>query len=108
MDGALTAGVRQKPVRGTPPGTPPWVTAARLRPGGRVDLLAWSSTGVVVEGGARILPGARVELILEGERTQRSLRGQVRSVSITAMALNGEVRYRTSIRLASPGDVPDG
>ena len=85
-----------------------YVAADTAAGGGRVDLLAWASTDEVVEGGARILPGSRVELILEGERTQRSLRGQVRSVSITAMALNGEVRYRTSIRLVSPADVPGG
>lgn len=106
MDDALTAGIRERRAApGTPTGTPRWVTAARLRPGGKVDLLAWSSTTVVVEGGARILPGARVELVLKGERTQRSLPGQVRSVFITAMTRSGAVRYRASIRLVSPTDV---
>lgn len=106
MAGALTPGASEhRRATGRPSGAPPWLTTARLRPGGKVDLIAWSSGEVVVEGNARIVPGARVALLLKGERLQRSLRGQVRSVSITAMTRDGDVRYQTSIRFETAVDL---
>ena len=88
---------------GRPAGAPDWLTGVRLRPGGAVDLIAWTASGVVVEGDARIVPAARVAVILDGARAPRALSGEVWSVCITSMARDGRLRYRAAIRFESPG-----
>lgn len=100
---ADTVNERQLPGRGRPAGAPDWITGVRLRPGGAVDLIAWTSAGVVVEGDARIVPAARVVVILDGGNAPRSLPGEVWSACITSMAHDGQLRYRAAIRFESPG-----
>ncbi len=94
---------RESPAVSRPAGAPDWLTGVRLRPGGAVDLIAWTSAGVVVEGDARIVPAARVVVILDGGNAPRSLPGEVWSACIAALAHNGQLRYRAAIRFEPPG-----
>ena len=88
-----------------PPGTPPWLTAVRLRPGGVVEPVAWTAAGVVVEGDTCLVPSARVVVILEGRAQPRSLPGEVWSACITSLAGRAGIRYRAAIRFDTPVDI---
>ena len=100
---ADTVNERELPAPRRPAGAPEWLTGVRLRPGGAVDLIAWTTAGVVVEGDARIVPAARVVVILDGGKAPRSLPGEVWSACITSMAHDGQLRYRAAIRFEPPG-----
>ena len=88
-----------------PPGTPSWLTAVRLRPGGAVEPIAWTPASVLVEGYARLVPTARVVVILEGGPEPRHLPGEVWSTCITSLAGRAGMRYRAAIRFRPPVDI---
>lgn len=88
-----------------PPGTPSWLTAVRLRPGGTVEPIAWTTAGVLIESHARLVPAARVVVVLEGGSRPRSLRGEVWSACITSLTGTGGMRYRAAIRFDPPVDI---
>ncbi len=92
-------------VKQFPPGTPPWLTGVRLRPGGAVDPVAWTGGGVLVEGDARLVPVARVVVVLEGGLRARSLTGEVWSTCITSLTGRAGMRYRAAIRFEPPVDI---
>ena len=53
----------------------------------------------------RLVPAARVVVVLEGGRRPRSLTGEIWSACITSLAGRTGMRYRAAIRFEPPVDI---
>src|SRR5262249_19211181 len=70
---------------------------ARVRPGHRARLVDISCAGALVETHCRLLPGTSVELHVETETAQASVRGHVLRCFVVRV-LPSSVSYRGAIR----------
>jgi PilZ domain len=76
------------------------IVLARIRPGDTAALIDVSGAGVLVETNQRLLPGAFVELCLEGKTRRENARGRVLRCAVVALR-PAAVRYRAAIHFDS-------
>jgi hypothetical protein len=83
----------------------PWLRVALLRPGQEVMLLNVSTTGVLVESKARMLPGARADLQLFGPR-RRLVHGRIvrcRVASLQPLKYEGAIMFDHALDAKAAG-----
>ena len=95
MDGNVVDGVerRRAPRHASLDGH--GITSVHVRPGRGAILINISSDGALIETAHRLLPGARVELLLERSHYRASIRGHVLRASI--VRLDPSVCFRGAI-----------
>ncbi len=74
-----------------------WFVSARLRPARDVRLVDLSDRGALIEGMARLLPGAHIELHLFGVEGRRTVRARVVRSHVSALDWSSGVRYRAAL-----------
>ena len=74
----------------------PAITDVKTASGNPLTLVNISSSGALVEGNARIKPGERVTLVMEGLEPKQVPGRVVRSI-VTAIAGTGTLRFQTGI-----------
>ena len=72
------------------------IMAACVRPGHRARLLNISAGGALVETSCRLLPGAKVELLMEGSDGPLSTHGRVLRCTVSRLRPNA-IWYRGAI-----------
>ena len=80
-----------------PLGALPWLTAARLWPGRAIDVIDWSSGGMLIETNARLAPGRAVVLQLLADRGHLLINGQVARASIVTITPEAGIRCRGAV-----------
>jgi hypothetical protein len=85
----------QRATRVTPPETS-GATKARLLPGGEVDVLNVSETGLLVEGKSRPVVGTIVSIRLKGSRL-RKLDGRIVRSRVSTIHRDGTLSYESAI-----------
>lgn len=75
----------------------PWLTSARLRAGRDIRLLDLSTGGALIEGAARLLPGASIVLHLIGPDRRHTLRATVHRCHVSALDRVTGIRYRAAL-----------
>jgi hypothetical protein len=83
----------------------PQITSARLSSGGVVALVNISSSGILVEGTTRLVPGKQVSLDFEGTFEPKHLKATIVRCQVSAIE-GGTLRYRTALTFASPLELP--
>ena len=71
-------------------------TKARLLPGGEVDVLNVSETGLLIEGRARPVVGTIVSIRLKGSRLRR-LEGKIVRSRVSTIHRDGTLSYESAI-----------
>lgn len=94
VDG-LSAERRRAPRR--PCGALEWLTAARLWPGRAVDIIDWSSGGMLIEANARLAPGRSVVLQLLADRGHLLVKGQVARATVVTVTPLAGIRCRGAV-----------
>ena len=89
------------------------IVRARVRPGHLATVVDVSAGGVLVETEHRLLPGANVELQLEGENRSTKLRGRVVRCSVVrvrpeAVSYRGAIAFDRHLPWYDDGDGYDG
>ncbi len=77
------------------------IVSARVRPGREATVINVSVSGILIETGYRLLPGARVELHLHGPHDRITSWGRILRASVAGVAATS-VRYRGAIALERP------
>jgi hypothetical protein len=103
MDGALNEAERRRSRR-WPAGALPW-RGVRLRPGRDANLLNLCPDGALIEGSARLHPGAPVVLQLIGASRSALLTGIVVRCHVSAIDAQAGVRYRGAIKFDASVDI---
>lgn len=100
------------PGPGTPQHRSPRVTASqigrprgRLLPGGDVDVINISDTGLLVEGKARPGVGTVVTIRIQGSRAK--LEGRIVRSKISTIHRDGTLSYESAIEFDTPTSVQD-
>ena len=75
----------------------PSITGLRLSPGGAVDLVNISCSGMLVEGNMRFAPGTRVTATFEGSFEPEQIDGAVVRCQVSSIS-GGTVRYQFAIQ----------
>jgi hypothetical protein len=75
----------------------PSIVGVRLAPGGAVELVNISRSGVLVEGRTRLVPGTRVTVIFDGAFTPASNDAKVIRCQVSSMA-GSILHYHTGIQ----------
>jgi PilZ domain len=88
-----------------PPSAVPSITSVQTVSGDVLTLVNISTSGVLVEGGARIKPGERVTLIVDGLAPKQVSGRVVRSV-VSAIGGSGSLRFQTGIAFEQPVKLP--
>ena len=81
-------------------------TKARLLPGGDVDVLNVSETGLLVEGKSRPVIGTVVSIRLKGSRIKR-LEGRIVRSRVSTIHRDGTLSYESAIEFDHPHAVED-
>ena len=84
-----------------------WLRATRVRPGQAATLINWSSHGLLVETGTRLVPETAVVVQLIGERRRVMASGRVLRSSVASISGVSGVRYHGAVRLDRPIDLSD-
>jgi PilZ domain-containing protein len=84
----------------------PGITAMRLSPGEAVRLVNLSSSGVLVEGKTRFVPGTRVSVIFEGPKAPPTVKARVVRCQVSAIAGGGSLQYQSAIQFEQKIEVP--
>ena len=79
---------------------------ARLLPGGEVDVLNVSETGLLVEGRSRPVVGTVVSIRLQGSRLKR-LEGRIVRSRVSTIHRNGTLSYESAIEFDQSHAVQD-
>jgi len=103
-DASADAGLRADPRY--PAGAIPGITAMRLSPGEAVRLVNLSSSGVLVEGKTRFVPGTRVSVIFEGPKAPPTVKARVVRCQVSAIAGGGSLQYQSAIQFEQKIEVP--
>lgn len=77
------------------------IVSARVRPGYDAAVINVSASGILIETLCRLLPGARVELLLSGRHTRATSWGRVVRAYVVGVAAT-TVRYRGAVVLERP------
>ena len=80
--------------------------AARMRTGSPLRVLNTSPDGLLVESPARLLPGRRVDLILQSGTTREQAPWLVVHSRVGCLRGSSDIRYRAGLRRASGTDYP--
>src|SRR5512143_2977190 len=88
------------------PSEPGGAAKARLLPGGEVDVLNVSETGLLVEGRSRPVVGTVVSIRLQGSRLKR-LEGRIVRSRVSTIHRNGTLSYESAIEFDQPHAVQD-
>jgi hypothetical protein len=80
--------------------------AARLRTGSPLRVLNTSPDGMLVESPARLLPGGRVDLVLQSGATHEQAPWVVVHSRVGCIRGNSDLRYRAGLRRATGSDYP--
>src|SRR5262245_46894136 len=75
----------------------PGITAMRLSPGDTVTLVNISTSGVLVEGKTRFVPGTRVTVVFEGPQAPGSVKGRIIRCQVSAIGGGGSLQYQSAI-----------
>lgn len=84
----------------------PAITAMRLSPGEAVTLVNISSSGVLVEGKTRFVPGTRVTVHFEGTIKPNQMKARVVRCQVSAIGSGGSLQYQSAIAFEGRMDVP--
>lgn len=84
----------------------PSIRGVRLSPGGAVELVNISKSGVLVEGRTRFVPGTRVTVIFEGGFTPPSTKAKVIRCQVSSI-VGGALHYHSGIQFEKRLDVLD-
>lgn len=84
----------------------PQIRKIRLSPGDIVGLLNISSSGVLVEGKTRFVPGTRVTVSFDGPVTPKQVKGRVVRCQVSAIATGGSLQYQTGIAFEAKITLP--
>ena len=84
----------------------PAITAMRLSPGEAVSLVNISSSGVLVEGKTRFVPGTRVTVHFEGTIKPNQIKARVVRCQVSAIGSGGSLQYQSAIAFEGRMDVP--
>ena len=79
---------------------------ARLLPGGEVDVLNLSETGLLVEGKSRPVIGTAVSIRLKGSRLKR-LEGRIVRSRVSTIHRDGTLSYESAIEFDHPHAIED-
>ena len=82
------------------------ITAMRLSPGDTVRLVNISSSGVLVEGKTRFVPGTRVSVIFEGPGAPPTVKGRVIRCQVSAIGGGGSLQYQSAIQFEQKIEIP--
>ncbi|MCU0564417.1 MAG: hypothetical protein MUE48_10840 [Desulfobacterales bacterium] len=80
--------------------------AARMRTGSPLRVLNTSPDGMLVESPARLLPGTRVDLILQSGTTREQTPWFVVHSRVGCLRGSSDIRYRVGLRRASGTNYP--
>jgi len=89
-----------------PASTIPAITAMRLSPGEAVTLINISSSGVLVEGKTRFVPGTRVTVHFEGTIKPNQMKARVIRCQVSAIGGGGSLQYQSAIAFEGRMDLP--
>jgi hypothetical protein len=81
-------------------------TKARLLPGGDVDVLNVSETGILVEGRGRPVVGTLVSIRIKGSRL-RKLEGKILRSRVSTIHRDGTLSYESAIEFDHSHDMED-
>jgi hypothetical protein len=84
----------------------PSIAGVRLTPGGAVELVNISKSGVLVEGRTRLVPGTRLTVVFEGAFTPAGNPAKVIRCQVASM-VGGALRYHSGIQFERRLDVLD-
>ena len=84
----------------------PAITAMRLSPGEAVALVNISSSGVLVEGKTRFVPGTRVTVHFEGTIKPNQIKARVIRCQVSAIGSGGSLQYQSAIAFEGRMDIP--
>ena len=105
---AEPGGVAEAPKSGLEPRYPasavPQITGVRLSDG-PVMMVNISSSGMLVEGTTRLVPGTQISLDLEGTIEPSRIKATVVRCQVSAI-VGGALRYRTALTFAKYLDLP--
>ena len=88
-----------------------WRALAVLRPGQAITLLNITSRAALVEGAARLRPGAHAEIQLAGVESRASVRGRLDRCQVVALEpirYRGVVLFEERIEIADAAPQPAG
>ena len=89
-----------------PAATMPAITAMRLSPGEAVTLVNISSSGVLVEGKTRFVPGTRVTVHFEGTIKPNQIKARVIRCQVSAIGGGGSLQYQSAIAFEGRMELP--
>ena len=84
----------------------PAITAMRLSPGEAVSLVNISSSGVLVQGKTRFVPGTRVTVHFEGTIKPNQIKARVVRCQVSAIGGGGSLQYQSAIAFEGRMDLP--
>jgi len=84
----------------------PAITAMRLSPGEAVSLVNISSSGVLVQGKTRFVPGTRVTVHFEGTIKPNQIKARVIRCQVSAIGGGGSLQYQSAIAFEGRMDLP--
>jgi hypothetical protein len=84
----------------------PAITGMRLSPGEAVTLVNISSSGVLVEGKTRFVPGTRVTVHFEGAIRPNQIKARVVRCQVSAIGGGGSLQYQSAIAFEGRMDLP--
>ena len=77
----------------------PWLNTTRVRPGRAARLINWSSDGLLIETGTRLVPETTVVVQLIGSRRRVVVSGRVLRSSVVSISHVSGVRYHGAVQL---------
>ena len=89
-----------------PPSAIPAITGMRLSPGEAVSLVNISSSGVLVEGKTRFVPGTRVTVHFEGTMKPNQIKARVVRCQVSSIGSGGTLQYQSAIAFEGRMDLP--
>jgi len=89
-----------------PPSAIPAITGMRLSPGEAVSLVNISSSGVLVEGKTRFVPGTRVTVHFEGTMKPNQIKARVVRCQVSAIGGGGSLQYQSAIAFEGRLELP--
>jgi hypothetical protein len=84
----------------------PAITGMRLSPGEAVSLVNISSSGVLVEGKTRFVPGTRVTVHFEGTIKPNQIKARVIRCQVSSIGSGGSLQYQSAIAFEGRMDLP--
>ena len=89
-----------------PPSAIPAITGMRLSPGEAVALVNISSSGVLVEGKTRFVPGTRVTVHFEGTMKPNQIKARVVRCQVSSIGGGGSLQYQSAIAFEGRLELP--